>query len=257
MCVLFFALEQHPRHRLVFAGNRDEFYRRPSAPAAPWPECPGLIAGRDLEAGGTWLGVRDEGEGADRWAVVTNVRDLPRHRPGARSRGGLVSDFLCGEASAADYAARVFAERDAYNPFNLLVDDGEALWYVSTHTEAAATLGPGVYGLSNATLGVRWPKVQRGLEAFEALAAQEPVAPEPLLDLLADRTTAPDDRLPDTGVGLARERMLSALFITSADYGTRASTVLLLGREGRGLFVEQAYGPGGAPGMTRRFALGR
>src|SRR5690606_18941571 len=162
MCVLFFALDRHPRHRLVFAGNRDEFYRRPTAPAAPWSECPGVIAGRDLEAGGTWLGVR----GAGRWAVVTNVRDLPAHRPGARSRGALVSDFLCGAASAADFAAEVFAARAEYNPFNLLVDDGEALWYVSTHTDAAAPLGPGVYGLSNATLGVRWPKVQRGLETF-------------------------------------------------------------------------------------------
>jgi uncharacterized protein with NRDE domain len=251
MCVLFFALETHPRHRLVFAGNRDEFYGRPSAPAVPWPECEGVVAGRDLEAGGTWLGVR----GADRWAVVTNVRDLPRHRPDARSRGALVSDFLCGSASAEAYAAEVFARRAEYNPFNLLVDDGGALWYVSTHTEAAAPLGPGVYGLSNATLGVRWPKVQRGLEAFERLLAQDPVAPEPLLDLLHDDLRAPDDQLPDTGVGLERERMLSALFITSTDYGTRASTVLVLDR-GEGLFAERAYGPGGAPGETRRYALG-
>ncbi|HLT45664.1 MAG TPA: NRDE family protein [Rubricoccaceae bacterium] len=252
MCVLFFALDRHPRHRLVFAGNRDEFYRRPTAPAAPWSECPGVIAGRDLEAGGTWLGVR----GAGRWAVVTNVRDLPAHRPGARSRGALVSDFLCGAASAADFAAEVFAARAEYNPFNLLVDDGEALWYVSTHTDAAAPLGPGVYGLSNATLGVRWPKVQRGLETFERLIEADDVAPEALLDLLHDDLRAPDDQLPDTGIGLERERMLSALFVTSADYGTRASTVLLLNREGGGLFVERAFGEGGVPGETRRFVLG-
>ena len=101
MCVLFFAYRRHPRYRLVFAGNRDEFYRRPAAPAAPWSDCAGLIAGRDLEAAGTWLGVR----GAERWAVVTNVRDLPAHRLGARSRGALVSDFLCSGLPASDYAA--------------------------------------------------------------------------------------------------------------------------------------------------------
>lgn len=252
MCVLFFAYDRHPRYRLVFAGNRDESYGRPAAPAAPWSSCPGVIAGRDLEAGGTWLGVR----GASRWAVVTNVRDLAAHRAGARSRGGLVGDFLCGTASAADYASAVFAERAAYNPFNLLVDDGAALWYVSTHTEAAVPLAPGVYGLSNATLGVRWPKVRRGLDAFEPLLEGEEVAPEPLFDLLAARATAPDDQLPDTGVGLARERRLSALFIASPGYGTRASTVLLLEKGGGGLFAERTFEPGGAPGATRRFDLG-
>ena len=252
MCVLFFALDRHPRYRLVFAGNRDEAYGRPTAAAAPWPECPGVVAGRDLEAGGTWLGAR----GARRWAVVTNVRDLPAHRPGARSRGGLVSDFLCGTASAGAYAARVFGERARYNPFNLLMDDGAALWYVSTHTGAAEALAPGVYGLSNATLGVRWPKVQRGLDAFEHLLGTPDVEPEALLALLHDDTRAPDDRLPDTGVGLERERMLSPLFIASADYGTRASTILLLDREGSGVFVERTYGPGGAIGETRRYTLG-
>jgi uncharacterized protein with NRDE domain len=250
MCVLFFALDRHPRCRLVLAGNRDELYRRPTASAAPWAECEGVIAGRDLEAGGTWLGARS----ATRWAVVTNVRDLPAHRPDARSRGALVSGFLCGGASAAAYAAEVFAERASYNPFNLLVDDGDALWYVSTHTEAAAPLAPGVYGLSNATLGVRWPKVERGLEAFERLLEPADVDPEALLDLLRDDTRAPDDRLPDTGVGLERERMLSPLFIASADYGTRASTVLLLEKEGGGLFVERTYGAGGTPGEARRYS---
>lgn len=252
VCVLFFAYHRHPRYRLVFAGNRDEFYRRPTAPAAPWPECPGVVAGRDLEAGGTWLGAR----GADCWAVVTNVRDLPAHRPDARSRGALVSDFLCRDVAAADYAAEVFRARADYNPFNLLVNDGEALWYVSTHTDTAEPLAPGVYGLSNATLGGRWPKVARGLDAFEGLLANGTLDPEDLLGLLHDDTRAPDDQLPDTGVGLERERMLSPLFIASGDYGTRASTVLLLGAEGGGVFVERTYTTGGAPGETRRYPLG-
>ncbi|HYG68990.1 MAG TPA: NRDE family protein, partial [Anaeromyxobacteraceae bacterium] len=120
--------------------------------------------------------------------------------------------------------------------------------------EAAVPVAPGIYGLSNATLGVRWPKVQRGLDAFGPLLEREDVAPEPLLDLLHDTIRASDDRLPDTGVGLERERMLSPLFIASADYGTRASTVLLLGEE-EGLFVERTYGPGGTPGDEVRLAL--
>ncbi|MDX1420159.1 MAG: NRDE family protein [Rubricoccaceae bacterium] len=251
MCVLFFAYRRHPRYRLVFAGNRDEVYGRPTAPAAPWPDCPGVVAGRDLEAGGTWLGAR----GAGRWAVVTNVRDLPAHRPDARSRGELVSDFLCSGRSAAEYAAAVFDERAAYNPFNLLVDDGDALHYVSTHTAAAEALAPGVYGLSNATLGVRWPKVSRGLDAFERLLAPADPSPGALLDLLHDDARAPDDQLPDTGVGLDRERMLSSVFIASPDYGTRASTVLLLEDGDAGLFVERTYGGGGTPGGTRQYRL--
>ena len=251
MCVLFFAYRRHPRYRLVFAGNRDEFYGRPTAPAGPWDGCEGVIAGRDLEAGGTWLGAR----GAERWAVVTNVRDLPAHRPDARSRGALVSDFLCNDASAAGYAAEVFRERDAYNPFNLLVGDGEALFYLSSHTDDVGPLAPGVYGLSNATLGVRWPKVERGLDVFERLLDEDPVAPEALLDLLRDDARAPDGQLPETGVGLERERMLSPLFIASEDYGTRASTVLLLEHGGAGLFVEQTYEAGGAPGERRRYRL--
>ena len=249
MCVLFFALDRHPRYRLVFAGNRDEFYRRPTAPAAPWPEHPGLVAGRDLEAGGTWLGAR----GTDRWAVVTNVRDLPAHRSGARSRGDLVSAFLQGETPAADYAADVFGARAGYNPFNLLVGDRDGVHYVSTHTDMVEALAPGIYGLSNATLGVPWPKVRRGLDAFTA--ALDAPSPEPLLDVLRDPMRAPDDELPDTGVGLDRERMLSSIFITSPDYGTRASTVLLLDGDGHGRFVERTFAPGGAESGLHAFDL--
>ena len=251
MCVLFFAYRRHPRCRLVFAGNRDEFYARPTSAAGWWRDCPDVLAGRDLEAGGTWLGVTR----ANRWAVVTNVRDLPAHHEAARSRGDLVRDFLCRDTLAERFATEVFTDRMAYNPFNLLVDDGAALWYVSTHTEAPVALAPGLYGLSNATLGVRWPKVERGLAAFEPLIADDEPDPEALLMLLHDGTPAADADLPVTGVGLERERMLSSLFITSATYGTRASSVLLLDAEGRGRFVERTFGAGGALTGTQAFSF--
>lgn len=254
MCVLFFAHRQHPRYRLVFAGNRDEFYARPAAPADWWDDCPDVLAGRDLAAGGTWLGVTRARSPASRWAVVTNVRDLRAHYDAARSRGDLVRNYLCGEEWPAVFAARTFAERGAYNPFNLLVGDGEAVWIVSTHTDAPEALAPGLYGLSNATLGEPWPKVRRGLAAFAPLAAACEPSPDALLGLLHDGARAPDEDLPDTGVGLERERMLSPLFITSADYGTRASTALLLGEDG-GRFVERTFGPGGADQTTAAFPL--
>ncbi|NNF57523.1 MAG: NRDE family protein [Rhodothermaceae bacterium] len=249
MCVLFFALDQHPRYRLVFAANRDEAYARPTAPSAWWDECPGVLAGRDLNAGGTWMGVTRTG----RWTALTNVRDVQAHHEGAQSRGDLTRAFLCGGEAAEQYAARVFAERARYNPFNLLVGDGEAVWTVSSHTEAPERLAPGVYGLSNATLQVPWPKVTRGLAAFEQALAVEKPEPEAFFEFLRDETRAPDEVLPETGVGRAWERVLSPLFITSADYGTRASMVLLLDAEGSGAFVERTFAPGTLAATTRTF----
>ena len=251
MCVLFFALDQHPRYRLVFAANRDEGYDRPTAPAAWWDDCPDVLAGRDLNAGGTWMGVNRTG----RWTALTNVRDLPAHRDDARSRGALTRAFLCGGESAERYAARVFAERDAYNPFNLLLGDGDAVWYVSTHTEAPEPLGPGVYGLSNATLNVPWPKVMRGRAAFETVLAQERPDAEAFLAFLRDETRPLDDALPETGVGRAWERVLSPLFITSDDYGTRASMALLLTEDGQGHFAERTFAPRTLEPTTRTFDL--
>ena len=250
MCVVFLALETHPRWRVVLAANRDETYARPTAPAAPWPDCPGVIAGRDLQADGTWLGATTDGY----WAVLTNVRDLPAHREGARSRGGLPAEFLCGNERAEAYALHTFERRGLYNPFNLLVADREGVWSVSTHRDAPERLAPGVYGLSNATLDTPWPKVSRGKRALAHALARDDLAPDDLFAILRDAEPAPDDALPETGVGLEWERTLSPIFIASPDYGTRASTVLLLDREGGGLFVERTTTPG-AEATERAFTL--
>ena len=250
MCVLFLAIDRHPRWRVVLAANRDESYGRATAPASRWEDCPRVIGGRDLEAGGTWFGVTDAG----RWAAITNVRDLPAHRDGARSRGDLPTGFLCGSAPPVTYAHEAFRQRQAYNPFNLLTASGADVWYASTHRAAPERVPAGVHGLSNATLDVPWPKVERGKQALSALLDTPDLAPGPLFDLLADAEPAPEADLPQTGVGPDVERTLSSIYIASPGYGTRASMVLLLNASGEGVFVERTTAPE-ASGAEKRFTL--
>ena len=241
MCVLFVALGVHAQARVVLAGNRDEAHARPTAPLAVWPDAPHVAAGRDLTAGGTWLGATAAG----RWATVTNVRDPATLRSDARSRGALVADFLRGDASPEAYARAVQAERDAYNGFNLLVGDRAGAWIASTRREAGP-LAPGVHGLSNDTLDTPWPKVVRGRAAFESALRTGRLGPAALLPFLHDETPAADADLPETGVGRALERILSPLFIRGERYGTRASTALVVGDGVR--MAEQSWGPNGARG---------
>ena len=261
MCLLLFALDAHPRHRLVVAANRDEFHARPAAPLAWWDDAPHVLAGRDLQANGTWMGLTRAG----RWAALTNVRDPKNSRPAGlrsarRSRGALVADFLggaeTGGAETAEAAARrVHAERDAYDGFNLVLRDGASAWAVSTRLDAPTELGPGVYGLSNDTLDTPWPKVVRGRTALRAALDADPVPLDDLLTILADDRPAPDDELPDTGVGMAWERALSPAFIVAEGYGTRVSTALTLDRDGGAAVAERTWEPGGAAGETVRVAF--
>ncbi|SHK04312.1 NRDE family protein [Rhodothermus profundi] len=249
MCLVLWAYRQHPRYWLVLAANRDEFYERPTAPAHWWTEAPHVLAGQDLEAGGAWLGISRRG----RLALVTNYREPDRRAAGRRSRGWLTRDFLLGDEPPASYLQHVLAGSTAYNGFNLLVGDAETLVYGSNRREGIDVLAPGLYGLSNHLLGTRWPKVTRGLERFRRILQTDPVDPEALLALLADRTPAPDEALPETGLGYAWERRLSAIFVATPLYGTRSSTVLLWSWEGTLTFVERTFGPGGRPLETRYY----
>ena len=244
MCLVVFALDAHPRHRLVLAGNRDEAFARPAAPLAEWAGESGVVAGRDLEAGGTWLGATRDG----RWAVLTNVRDPLHPRPHVRSRGALAADFLAGTASAQRYAAEVSASRDDFDGFNLVVGDDQSVAVVSTRTDGVTELGAGVYGLSNDRLDTPWPKLVRARQRLRTSLRQEHVDRADLLDLLDDRQPAPDDKLPDTGVGLALERVLSPIRIVTDGYGTRVSTVLTLDRDGGGAISERTWTPDGSAG---------
>jgi uncharacterized protein with NRDE domain len=251
MCLLLFAWQAHPRHRLVVAANRDEVYERPAAPLSPWDDAPDVLAGRDLRAGGTWMGLTCDG----RWAALTNVRDPLNPRPATRSRGALVADYLTGPGSAAETAAHVHRQRDAYDGFNLVLADAEAAWAVSTRADAPDRLAPGVYGLSNDRLDTPWPKVERGKAALADALGEGSVDPDRLLALLRDDAVPPDDALPDTGVGLEWERRLGSVFIATEDYGTRVSTALVLNADGSGVVAERTWLPGGVEGETRRETL--
>jgi uncharacterized protein with NRDE domain len=247
MCLIVFAWEASPKARLALAANRDEFFARRTAPAAWWADAPDVLAGRDLEAGGTWLGVARSG----RFAALTNFRDASApKRDGAPSRGALAADFLRGDAAAADYVAAVQPRAGRYHGFNLVVSDGAELWSFSNVEGGPVRLGPGVRGLSNHLLETPWPKVTAARARLEAALGAADGAPElerRLLDLLADRTTAPDGALPSTGLPLDWERALSAAFVELPGYGTRTSTVLIMGTDGWIRFVERTFGEGGAP----------
>lgn len=233
MCLIVVGWRAHPDYPLVVAANRDEFFARPTAGAARWPDSPEVIGGLDLEAGGTWLGITDSG----RFAAVTNVRE-PGMDKGQNSRGDLTRRFLTGTTDAAEFAATI--DGDRYSGFNLLLSDGEALYYASNRDGPPRPLAPGIYGLSNHLLDSPWPKL---LKARKRFANAIPALPDTsaLFELLADREIVPDDALPSTGVPLAWERLLSAIFVSSADYGTRASTVLWRHRCGKIHFTEKSF----------------
>jgi uncharacterized protein with NRDE domain len=237
MCILLAAWQVHPRYDLVVAANRDEFHARPAAPAAAWDDAPHVVAGRDLEAGGTWLGVGPDG----RFAAVTNVR-RPGQPVGQRSRGALVAEFLRQRQSATRYGSSLVADADCYAGVNLMYADRHALRVWSNQDNRVRELTPGVYGLSNAALDVEWPKVTRLKAAWQRdrdLPGDALV--DALLATLRDDAVAHDDELPDTGVGLSMERVLAPIFISGGGYGTRCSSVVLREKSGRLLFVERRY----------------
>ncbi len=238
MCVLVVALREHPDYDLVVAANRDEFHGRPTASAAPWRDAPGLLAGRDLEAGGTWLGVDQRG----RFGAVTNVRaGLPV--TGRRSRGELVPAFL-GQAGADPQAfvGTLKPLAREYGGVNLILVDGARAVSWSNHDSRVRPLEAGIYGLSNGTLDDEWPKLTRLKAAYRAAAAaRADTLVEHLLQILRDDQQPADHELPDTGVGLERERLLAPIFIDGGSYGTRCSTVVLRRPDGELLFVERRY----------------
>jgi len=239
MCLIIVAWQTHPEFPLVVAANRDEFYARPSAKAGRWPEEPGVQGGRDLEAGGSWLGVRDDG----RFAAVTNVRE-PGAPKGSRSRGHLTRDFLLGEGTPGACAAGI--DGAAFSGFNLLLADTQSLCYRSNRDGAARELAPGVYGLSNHLLDTPWPKLVSAKARFAEALASLPSFVD-FFAILGDQEIVPDRSLPDSGVPLEWERMLSAIFVKSESYGTRASTVLTRARQGAIRLEERRFGTNGAP----------
>lgn len=228
MCVIFLALEQHADHRVLLLANRDEFYDRPTAAAHYWHDFPNILAGRDLVAGGTWMGVTRSG----RFAALTNFRDRLAPK-GETSRGDLVADFLKSDQPAGDYLESVSSRSAMYSGFNLIVgepvDDGFDVRYISNRTDEVIKLRPGIFGLSNHLLDTAWPKVAAGKQRFADLLKQPQIIHTEAFELLADSTIATDADLPDTGIGSEKEKVLSPIFIRTPNYGTRSSTFLSIG----------------------------
>ncbi|HVW70976.1 MAG TPA: NRDE family protein [Steroidobacteraceae bacterium] len=288
MCLLVLAWQAHPRYRLVVAANRDEFHERPTAPLARWPAPDEVLAGRDLRARGTWLGL----DRRRRFGVITNFRELQPRRPDAPSRGLLIPEFLrgrderdhegerddgggrdqgrgtglgrsgeddpSGRPSAEAYLRRLEAEASHYAGFNLLLADEDSLWYASNRSEGfARPLPPGVYGLSNEFLDTPWPKLKRVRQRFDAwLSVPGQASPAELFALLDDRTrVGTDEELPKTGIAPEWERVLSAPFVQHPDYGTRCSTVLLLEPSGAGYLAERRFDARGVQQGQTEFSL--
>ena len=251
MCLIALAWRAHPAYRLIVAANRDEYFRRPSAPAGFWDDHREILAGRDLEAGGTWLGITLDG----RFAALTNYRNPADRRTGVPSRGALVADFLAGSAKPAEYARGLEQRAAAYNGFSLLVGDEDSLWFFSNRGNPPQRVPHGVHGLSNHLLDTPWPKVERA-KARLAASLDGSFDADAAFRLLDDTERAPSAELPSTGVSLELEERLSAIrILASGGYGTRCSTALCFGNDGKVEFHERSYREDGRANGTVSYRL--
>lgn len=239
MCLIVFAWQVVPGMPLIVAANRDEFYERPTLPATWWDDHPQVYAGRDLRGGGTWIGITRNA----RFAALTNIRAPSEKREDAPTRGSLVANYLTGNASGQEYIAEIARGADRFNGFNLLVGDGkELIWFSNAKKEDPRNgkpLTPGVYGLSNDTLDVPWPKVVRTKAQFASLLCQGAPA-DAFFEMLTDTTRASDCRLPKTGISMEMERLLSSVMIESPEYGTRTSTVVQIRADNVAMLSERS-----------------
>jgi uncharacterized protein with NRDE domain len=234
MCLIFTAINYHPLYKLIVAANRDEFYSRKTAAAGYWTDYPDVLGGRDLEAGGTWMGMTKKGK----ISMLTNYRDPKNIKTNAPSRGFLVADFLEQEVEAASYLKRI--EPSKYNGFNLILGDVNNLWYLSNYKEGITKLDNGLYGLSNALLNTPWPKVVRGKMKLAPILGRSDVNKEELMEFLYDTEVATEN-LPNTGVSPDLEKALSSMFIKTPNYGSRCSTVVLVDKDDHVQFSERVY----------------
>lgn len=236
MCLIFAALNHHPVYKLIVAANRDEFYNRRTSAASYWKDYPNVVGGRDLEAGGTWMGMTTGGK----ISMLTNYRDPANIRADAPSRGHLVADYLEQEVNPEDYAKHIQLHAAEYNGFNLVVGTVDELYYLSNYKDGITRLDNGVFGLSNHLLDTPWPKVVKGKKKLEPLLGKSDITADDLMDFLYDSETATEN-LPNTGVSPELERALSSMFIKTPNYGSRCSTVVLVDRRNRVQFTERVY----------------
>lgn len=247
MCLVVIAWQQHEQYPLILAGNRDEFHARPTQDAHWWPDQPDILAGRDLQAGGTWLALHRNG----RFATITNFRDAQHEPASFRSRGHLITEFVAGDESPVDYLESIDGER--YAGFNLLAGDNESLAYSSNRDHGVRELGPGIYGLSNALLDSDWFKVHRAKSAMRQLLDNDTVNETELLRLLEDRERAPAASVISERLGFETAHAISAPFIVLPDYGTRSSSAILRDNMGRSRFLERRFNSSGIETGNSKF----
>jgi len=241
MCLITFAYQFHPKYTLILAGNRDEFYARPTREAQFWGTEgePDILAGKDLEAGGTWLGVHQDG----RWGALTNYRDFNIQKQDPPSRGELVLDYLKSKDGGEEYLKKLLPTADSYNGFNLLLGDENGLYHLLNQEKEIHSIEPGVHGLSNASLNTPWTKVVRAKEGLSKIIDQPDFEKEALFKLLLDEDKAPEEALPATGLSNEMEKAVSSIFIKTENYGSRCSTLLLIDKDGNIDFTERRYTP--------------
>lgn len=249
MCLIVFAWKSHPAYQLVLAANRDEFHRRPSQKLHHWPDNPDVLAGRDLQAGGTWLATHRNG----RFATVTNYREQAKSAGKLQSRGALVTEFVSGDTGAGSFAESIDGAH--YAGFSLLTFDGDDLYYVSNRGDPPTRLEPGIYGLSNASLDTPWPKVLRSRDALQALIRSDTVNATSLFRLMADRRCASISDVDAGHLPFELAKALTAPFIVSADYGTRCTSALLWSNSGFVELSERRFDAGGNPGGESHFSF--
>lgn len=237
MCMILFAYDCHPTYQLVVAANRDEFYNRPTSAAEFWKDNPDILAGRDLQEGGSWMGITTGG----RFAALTNYRDPASYKSQFPSRGHLVQNYLSSYLAPESYIEKLDSEGAMYNGFNLLLGTYKSLYYYSNREKLIRKVEKGVHGLSNSLLDVPWPKVSKGINAICDVLQDEDIDVEHLFDIMADREQPDDWTLPQTGVSLEMERMLAPAYVMSPNYGTRGTTIILLDRKHHVQFWERSF----------------
>ncbi len=236
MCLLLISYRNHPKYKLIVAANRDEFYKRPALSAHFWEDENVLLAGKDLEAGGTWLGLTTQG----RFSAITNYRDMKNLKLNAPTRGKIVTDFLLNNISESKFADVLKTKADLYNGYNLIFGAIESLYYFSNQTKKRTKLVPGIYGLSNHLLDTPWYKVERSKKSFAKALNSKEISDKTLFNILSDTSIPPDDLLPQTGLKLGIERAVSPVFVAAPNYGTRSSTVILIDKKNNVRFIEKS-----------------
>lgn len=237
MCLIFLSYNQHPKYPFIALANRDEFYERPAQPIHQWSEHPEVIAGKDVSAGGTWLGVTTTGH----FAMLTNYRDMANIKSNAPTRGKLVSDFLIGKLDPSSYLQALNTSGASYNGYNIFLGSFTDPWYFSNQSNKIYRLGSGSYGLSNALIDTKWPKLDEGKEKFISILEGESFDNEDLFSIMLDKKPAQDDSLPDTGIGYEIEKKLSSRFILMDGYGTRNTTLVKVDTHGNGQIIERTF----------------